>query len=100
MPGVSIHSSSSPQPEARGRWLQAGCRAVSGCVWGSSLGEPTSHLGCKGNKTTVGQGPAGFRSTAITPTTFSLERRPPPREHVAGAEGIAGARKSRKGIHV
>lgn len=36
------HSSCCPRPGARGRWLQAGYRV------GSSLVEPTSHLGYKG----------------------------------------------------
>lgn len=39
---VHTHSFCCPQPEARGRWLQAGCRV------GSSLVKPTSQLGLQG----------------------------------------------------
>lgn len=55
---VCTHSSCCPQPGARGRWLWAGCRA------GSSLVEPTSHLGLQG-KITLGQGPGWLLVTAM-----------------------------------
>lgn len=42
LPRAHTHPSCCPQPEARGRQLQAGCRV------GSSLVEPTSHLGLQG----------------------------------------------------
>lgn len=55
---VCTHSSCCPQPGARGRWLWAGCRA------GSSLVEPTSHLGLQ-EKITLGQGPGWLLVTAM-----------------------------------
>lgn len=69
MPRALTHSSCCPQPEARGRQLQAGCRA------GSSFLEPTSHLGLQGKNNHGARSKAGRANSQVSLGT-ALSRLP------------------------